>query len=395
MRWIAILLILPLAMASELDDFLSVHPAVPVTVNCGDTYKVYPYFSGDALDYALVVKDGEPVFDFDQYRDVISAYLYKEHVKSAADEIRLLSPSSVPTFSSLLSKMQDEEYDLSVARNHAEECFPQFVSRIDTMETVRQSLVSDLETFVEKLGKEAQALVDYLKSPGAECGFSLDLSVYDDVASIVEGLTTYESYSKQIRADIAITETNCTPDVVQAISSALKPPFTSDQLQYFQTSAATEKEILSYRPTDDEIRALLQKTIKNYWKTLYENAMKSEVKSDLGVFSLEDAIKFVLSAGYDWREKGSVSALQEKYSEVLSLAAKGDYERAYAESKNLRELVEDVLKGGVVKEEGFRIPEWAYGIVLLLGVVILWKMLGGRGGNEEVDEGFDYSYDLA
>ncbi|MDN5358918.1 MAG: hypothetical protein PWP76_761, partial [Candidatus Diapherotrites archaeon] len=123
--------------------------------------------------------------------------------------------------------------------------------------------------------------------------------------------------------------------------------------------------------------------------------MKSEVKSDLGVFSLEDAIKFVLSAGYDWREKGSVSALQEKYSEVLSLAAEGDYERAYAESKNLRELVEDVLKGGVVKEEGFRIPEWAYGIVLLLGVVILWKMLGGRGGNEEVDEGFDYSYDLA
>ena len=392
-RILVLLLILPLALAAELDDFLSANPSVPVNVDCGGTYTLYPYSRNGALDYILVVQNDQPVFDFQTYRRVVSAYLYKEHIASSADNIRLLNPSAVPTFSSLLSKMKDEEYDISVARSVAENCFPQFVSQIDTMDSVRSQIVSQLDSFVERLGSSSRDLVSYMKSPDVRCDFSADVGVYDQFSSIVDLLSTYESYSKQLRANIAVTETNCSPDVIQSAVDALKPPYSSDQLQYFTSSAAAEKEIFLYSPSDEEIRTLLRRTITEYWRTLYEEKMNEQIQTDFGVFTLRDAVKYILGSNVPWRRKELVKTLSTSYSRITSLAANGNYEEAYQRAEELRKTVETIFNGGVAVKESGGIPTWAYAAVIIIGGIILWKVLGGRGGNEEGEEDtYDYDY---
>ncbi len=392
-RILILLIVLPLAFAGELEDFLSAKPAVSVRVDCGSTYLLYPYSRNGALEYVLVTQGDKPVFDFQTYRRVVSAYLYKEHIASSADNIRLLNPSAVPTFSSLLSKMKDEEYDISVARSIAERCFPQFVSQIDTMDSVRTQVVSQLDDFISRLSSSAQGLVEYMKSPGVRCDFNVDAGIYDEFLSIVDVLSTYESYSKQLRADIAVTETNCSPDVVQSAVDAIKPPYSSDSLQYFTTSAAAEKEIFLYSPTDDEIRALLQRTMTEYWKTLYEQKLSERIRTDFGDFSLRDAVQYILTANVPWRREDLVNTVSDAYSEILALAADGKYKEAYLRASELRDTVKRIFDAGVsVKGQG-GIPSWAYAAVIILGGVILWKVVGGRGGNEESEEDiYDYDY---
>jgi len=391
-RALLMVLLLPLALGAELDDFLAANPAVPVTVSCGAEYHLYPYTRNGALDYVLVVRGDEPVFDYETYRRVVSAYLYKEHLRSVADSIRLLTPSAVPTFSALLSKMKDEEYDISVARSVVNQCFPGFAPQLDTLDSLRGQIVASLERFVQRLGKEAQDLVTYLRTPEVWCDYKVDVSVYDDFGDIVEALQTYESYSKQLRANMATAETNCNPDVVQSAIDALKPPYSSDQLQYFTTAAATEKELLAYQPTDDEIRALLQRTIKEYWKTLYEAQMNDRIHTDFGVFTLSDAVQFILSSPVSWRRADLVDRLEQAYNETISLAADGKYEEAYKRAKELRKTVEAIFRAGVAPREKGGIPPWVYAAVIIAVGIILWKMFGGRGGDEVEDDTYTYDY---
>jgi len=395
MRWALLLLFVPLALAAELDDFLSARPAVPVTVECQQTYMLYAYRSNGAIDYVIVARGGEPVFDFKTYRQAVSAYLYKEHLSRFAGDVRLLTPSAVPAFSQLLSRLRDEEYELSVARKYSEECFPQFVSQIDTLESVRGKLVEEGRNFISVLSSEAERLVEYLKSHSVSCGFTVNTDIYDDLTSIVELMNTYESYSKQLRASIATAETNCTPHIVQAITSSLKPPFSSEQLQYFITSSATEREVFSYRPSDEEVRALLQKSMREYWKTLYEERMKEPVETPFGSFPLQEAVQYILSANVPWEREDMVRLLRGKYDEVVRLAASGEYEEAYKGASDLRTLVVRIFRAGVKTKEGLEVPAWAYGVVIILAGVILWKRLGRRGGDEEEPDDLDYGYDYA
>ena len=394
MRWIPILLIAPIACAAGLDDFLSAKPAIPTPVECDQRYQIYAYRDNGVIDYVIVAKGNEPVFSFDKYKQVLLAYLYKEHLSRSVGDIHILTPSAVPAFSQLLSKLKDEEYELSVARTYVERCFPELLSQIDTMEAVREKLVGDIGNFTSALSQEADRLVGYLKSKSASCGFTVNTKIYDDLNSIVDLLNTYESYSKQIRASIAVTDTNCTPDFVQAANSALKPPFSSDQLQYFIASSAAEREIFSYQPGDEEVRALLQKSIREYWRVLYEERLNEAVETPFGSFTLREAIQYILSANVPWSREDYINLLRKKYDEAMRLAASGEYRKAYDVASDLRSLVDDIFEAGIEDEGGFEIPLWAYGVVILMAGAILWKLFGGRGGGEEEldDDGYDYDY---
>ncbi len=389
------LLVFPVALAGELDEFLSVSPAVPVTVHCGGDYTLYAYTKNGGIDAILVVQGGEPVFDFDSYRRVVAAYLYKEHVSKSADNVKLLNPSAVPTFAQLRSKLVDEAYDLSVARNYAQKCFPDFVSQIDTMDSLRGSIVSELNTFISELGSESQKLVDYMKSGDVRCDFKVNTGVYDELSRIVNDLTTLESYSKQLRANIAVADTNCTPDVVQAITSALKTPYTTDQLQFFVTSAATEKAIFSYAPSDDEIRALLRRTIQTYWKTLYEQEMQKPVHSSFGDMPLKDAASYILNSNVPWADEQGVKDVQSKMDEIANYVSNAEFDKAYSSAKDLYRIVGAVFKSGIRQEQSGGVPGWVYAVLAVIVGLILWKKLGGRGGDETDEDSDVYGYDYA
>jgi hypothetical protein len=94
-----------------------------------------------------------------------------------------------------------------------------------------------------------------------------------------------------------------------------------------------------------------------------------------------------------WRRKELVKTLSSSYSQITSLAADGNYEEAYQRAEELRKTVETIFNGGVAVKEGGGIPTWAYAAVIIIGGIILWKVLGGRGGNEEGEEDiYDYDY---
>ena len=394
MRWLLIVLFTPLVFAGELDEFLSVNPVVPVTVHCGQAYQVYVYRDNGAVDYALVSRGSEPVFTYSVYKKVLQAYLYKEHLAKSAGDIRILTPSAAPAFSQLLSKMKDEEYELSVAKTYIQKCFPELTAQVDTMDALRDEIVQRLRGFVSALSQEADRLVKYLKSKSVSCDFNINMGIYDDLETVIDLLRTYESYSAQLRASIAVKETNCGPDFVQAATSALKPPFSADQLQYFATSSATERELLSYIPGDQEIRALLQKSLKMYWKTLYEKKLDEPFETAFGRSSLRDAVQYIITSNVRWKKQDLVNLLRERYDEAVSLAVEGRYREAYETAANLQELVEEIFAAGVEEKRGFEVPVWAYGLVIITAGIIVWKWLGGRGGDgEEQDDDTAYGYD--
>lgn len=394
MRWLLVVLFTPLVFAGELDEFLSIKPVVPVTVECGQAYQVYVYWDNGAVDCALVSRGSEPVFTYSVYKKVLQAYLYKEHLMKSAEDIRILTPQATPAFSSLLSKMEDEEYEISIAKTYVQKCFPELSPQIDTLDALRDEIVRRLSEFVSALHQEADRLVEYLKSKSASCEFNVNTGIYDDLETIADLLRTYESYSAQIRASIAVEETNCGPAFVQAALSALKPPFSTDELKYFTTSSATERELLSYVPGDREIRALLQKSLKTYWRTLYEKKLDEPVETAFGRSSLRDAVQYIITSNVRWKRQDLVNTLRERYDEAMHLAVEGRYREAYETVANLQELVKEILESGVEEKRGLDVPAWAYGLVIITAGIIVWKWMGGRGGDEKGQDNDDiYGYD--
>lgn len=391
MRYLFLILFLPLAVAGEFEDFLSAKPAIPIPAVCDQAYRLYVYGVGDVVDYAVVERDGGPVFSFDDYVAVLRAYLYKAYLDRSKEDIRILTPSAVSAFSKLLAKLEDEKYELSLAKTYMHRCFPKFSPQIDTMDAVRESVVARLRSFISTLRSESDALLGYLKSKEVNCDFDVNSGIYDELESISGLLNTYESYSKQLRTSIAVGETNCAPNTVLTISNLLEPPFDSSQQELSLDSLAFEREIFSFVPDEEEIRILLQKSMKFYQKTLYEEDFKKSVEAPFGSQSLQEAVQYVLSTNISWKRQDLLETLRKDYDSTLRLASEGKYEEARGGVRKLRKLVERIFEAGVEERRGFEIPPWIYGVVIMVAGIIILKMMGRRG-DDEVDDYYGNDY---
>ena len=401
----ALLFLLPLFVLAtagaegELNAFLSKMPSVGVSVVCPDgNYIVYPYSNASGVYALLVVQDGAPVFDYTVYRSVAAAYLQKEHLRSAAENMKILTPGTAALFSQLASKLKSKDYDYSLAAKYAQRCFPDYVSTIQGLRNDASELAQDVQALSQTLADAADKLTQYLKSSTVICGYKPPVDVYEKISSTSSRLTKFLLQSKAVITQLAGTETNCSPDVVRAILDALKPPYTQEDLQYITTALESEEQMLQYEPSSEEIRTLYSNTYKLYWKTLYEQALQSTVDTPYGPISLKDAATILPSWGVKWVRADLIQKIQQDYSAAVAAANGGNYKKAYELLKSLRSDVEDLLSAGIAHERtGSSFPYWI--VLLVVGGGILGFLLlrrGGKGGSEEdlgdSDSSGDYDY---
>ncbi len=407
MRRALLSLVFVLALATlagaegELNAFLSKMPSIPITVSCGDTnHTVYPYTNSGGVYALLVTQNGAPVFDYATYKSVAAAFLQKEHLKSAAQNMRILAPGTAALFSQLASKLKSKDYDYSLASKYAQKCFPDYVSTINELRQRAAALANDVQSVSNDISDAAAKLTNYLKSSTVVCGYEPPLNVYSEISDVSNKLTKFLLQSKAVITELAGSDTNCSPDVVRAILDALKPPYTEDDLQYITTTIGSEKEMLQYEPSTEDVRTLYANTYKLYWKTLYEAALSSTVDTPYGPISLKDAATILPSWGVQWARSDLVPKIQQDYSAAVAAVNGGDYKTAYEKLQLLKSDVEELISAGI-KSKG-KNSSLSYWIMLLLvGGGILGYLVLKRGGNGESDgdscssddsDSYDYLY---
>lgn len=398
----ALLFLLPLFVLAtagaegELNAFLSKMPSVGVSVVCSDgNYIVYPYSNASGVYALLVVQNGIPVFNYTAYRSVAAAYLQKEHLRSAAENMKILTPGTAALFSQLASKMKSKDYDYSLAAKYAQRCFPDYVATIQGLGKDASELAQVVQSLSQTIADAADKLTQYLKSSTVICGYQPPAGVYAKISATSQRLTKFLLQSKAVITQLAGSETNCSPDVVRAILDALKPPYTEEDLQYITTTLDSEEQMLQYEPSNEELRTLYSNTYKLYWRTLYEQALQSTVDTPYGPVSLKDAATILPGWGVRWVRADLIQKIQQDYSAAVAAANGGNYKKAYELLQVLRSDVEDLVSAGIAHERAGRsFPYWV--VFLLVGGGVIGFLLlrrGGKGGSEadlDSSDGSDY-----
>jgi|GEM_PF-5730686 len=176
--WFALLLLLPTVLGapggSELNTFLHIQPGTPMTVSCDGNYIAYVYSSGDSVSAMILVKDGRPIFDPKFYDPVARALLYKLALSKKYEDVKIMRSDVANALQSLATTLANEEYSYGLAKKSLQQCIPEKVGDIDTLDALRKKALSDIAHTAPSLKREADAVSDYLnRSSYVDCSFTV------------------------------------------------------------------------------------------------------------------------------------------------------------------------------------------------------------------------------